>query len=214
MSVLKITVQEALNRKKILEKRLDEVKKDYSYIAIGTATQEVICGVERDKIEGMLKSQYTSVKHLISNLSALKVAINKSNAETKVIIGGKEYTVADAIARINFLDVERSFANRALRQYTEAVNKVELLNNQKLDSEAISAYINTVLSAESKKNSELINQLTEDYKRENTQHLIDPNNLKEEATKMIEDLDTFEAEAHTALTVSNINTTIEVELED
>lgn len=215
MSIVSMTVQEALNKKKILEKKLsgDSIY-DSAYITVATVDQKVISGVEREKIEDLLKAQFISVKHLYENLKALKIAINKSNATTLVKIAGEEYTVADAIARTHFVKEERELLNILQKQYISAKNKVDANNERVLDPDNISDYISKIVGSESKKNSDLIDQLTESYKNSNTMTLIDPNNLHDEIEKMAKELDDFDAEVHTALTVSNINTIIEVEYLD
>lgn len=215
MSKKIMTVQEALNKKKILEKRwAEEMSDEKAYVTYATSTQKVVDGVEREEVENILKSQFDSKVHLLKNLSALKIAINKSNASTIVVISGKEYTVADAIARMNFMDNERKFYNRAMRQYNTCKNNVDAINKKVLDPDNIAAYLSRINGDQTKVRPEVIEALKESYKEENMLHIIDPNNINDVVSKMIDDLDQFEAEVHTKLTTSNINTEIEVEFED
>lgn len=215
MSKKIMTVQEALNKKKILEKRwAEEMSDEKAYVTYATSTQKVVDGVEREEVENILKSQFDSKVHLLKNLSALKIAINKSNASTIVVISGKEYTVADAIARMNFMDNERKFYNRAMRQYNTCKNNVDVTNKKVLDPDNIAAYLSRINGDQTKVRPEVIEALKESYKEENMLHIIDPNNINDVVSKMIDDLDQFEAEVHTKLTTSNINTEIEVEFED
>lgn len=215
MSKKIMTVQEALNKKKILEKRwAEEMSDEKAYVTYATSTQKVVDGVEREEVENILKSQFDSKVHLLKNLSALKIAINKSNASTIVVISGKEYTVADAIARMNFMDNERKFYNRAMRQYNTCKNNVDVTNKKVLDPDNIAAYLSRINGDQTKVRPEVIVALKESYKEENMLHIIDPNNINDVVSKMIDDLDQFEAEVHTKLTTSNINTEIEVEFED
>lgn len=215
MSKKIMTVQEALNKKKILEKRwAEEMSDEKAYVTYATSTQKVVDGVEREEVENILKSQFDSKVHLLKNLSALKIAINKSNASTIVVISGKEYTVADAIARMNFMDNERKFYNRAMRQYNTCKNNVDATNKKVLDPDNIAVYLSRINGDQTKVRPEVIEALKESYKEENMLHIIDPNNINDVVSKMIDDLDQFEAEVHTKLTTSNINTEIEVEFED
>lgn len=215
MSLVTMTVQEALNKKKILEKRwAEEMSDEKAYVTYATSTQKVVDGVEREEVESILKSQFDSKVHLLKNLSALKIAINKSNASTIVSISGKEYTVADAIARMNFMENERKFYNRAMRQYNTCKNNVDATNKKVLNPDNIAAYLSRINGDQTKVRPEVIEALKESYKEENMLHIIDPNNINDVVSKMIDDLDQFEAEVHTKLTTSNINTEIEVEFED
>ena len=222
MSEVTMTMQEALAKKKILEsdiaKRLSSNSlygnKIY-YISYATETAKTIKGVDRDEFEERMEANYTSVKHLISNLARLKVAINASNATTKITVAGKEYTVADAIARFRSLDTEKGFFSTCASQYNNAVKHVQETNDTVNDPQQIADYVSKSLQSESaKKNEALYKQVVEDYKKNNIVYLVDPNNLGDELGGWQDELIAFEAEIHTALVTSNVSTRITVEFED
>lgn len=215
MSTVTMNIQEALAKKKILENRLSELKgQKLLYVTAATEVATTVNGYKREDIENKLKSNFDSMRHLISNLRELKCAINMSNATTKITVAGKEYTVADAIARYNSISSERLFLSKCIAQYTTVTSQIEDTNTLVSEPERIAAHVGEILGSESKKNESIYNAVVEDYKKNNILYIIDPNNLEEVLLKWKDELDQFEADIHTALITSNIQTQITVEFED
>lgn len=215
MSTVTMNIQEALAKKKILENRLSELKgQKLLYVTAATEVATTVNGYKREDIENKLKSNFDSMRHLISNLRELKCAINMSNATTKITVAGKEYTVADAIARYNSISSERLFLSKCIAQYTTVTSQIEDTNALVSEPERIAAHVGEILGSESKKNESIYNAVVEDYKKNNILYIIDPNNLEEVLLKWKDELDQFEADIHTALITSNIQTQITVEFED
>ena len=224
MSTVTMTLQEALAKKKIyesqIEKRLSggaygQTYGDSVFVCYARETDTTINGINRDEFVDKMKADFVSLQHLISNLSRLKVAINASNATTKITVGGKEYTVADAIARYRALDTEKGFLNACVNQYSAITRKIADNNDKINNPDNISRYMSNMLNSESaKKNEALYTTILEDYKKNNIVYLIDPNNFKDELGGMADELNKFESEIHTALVASNVKTTITVEFED
>lgn len=220
MAKVTMTLQEALAKKKILEsditKRLSNGLYNRSaFVAYAPETATTINGVDKDEYVEQLKSSFVSLQHLISNLTNLKIAINASNATTKINVAGKEYTVADAIARYRALDTEKGFYSTCASQYGTAAKNVQQINDRINNPDNIAKYMANMLNSETaKKNEALYNTVLEDYKKDNLVYLIDPNNLKDTLEAWVNELNDFESNIHTALVTSNINTTIEVEFED
>lgn len=218
MSTVTMTMQEALAKKKILEdnisKRLGFSAKS-AFVAYATDVDKTIGGHEISDATELMRSAFVSLQHLISNLSNLKIAINASNAKTKITVAGKEYTVADAIARYRSLDTEKGFYNACANQYSNVTKSIEQINARVNDPDNVADYVNKILGSDSaKRNESLYNSIVDDYKQKNLVHIIDPNDLTHTLESWNDDLTSFEAEIHTALVTSNVQTTITVEFED
>ena len=221
MSTVQMTLQEALAKKKILESDISKklsgnvFSNKLQFVTYAPETATNINGIEKETFIQQMKANLTSVKHLISNLTKLKVAINASNAVTKITIAGKEYTVADAIARYRALDSEKGFYSQCASQYNAVLSHINSTNEKVNDPDRVSAYMSTMLTSDTaKKNETLYNSILEDYKKNNIVYLLDPNNLQTELVDWADELATFESEIHTALVTSNVNTTITVEFDD
>lgn len=219
MAKVELTIQEALAKKKILE---DKVNKNYSlaqkfaFVAIASETDTTIQGVDREDAINIMRANFDSTRHLISNLRALKSAINASNAITKVMIAGKEYAVADAIAKLQSIKYDKKLLERCESQLLAAKKEIENHNATIQNPDNVSMYVNRVLgsSESAKKNETLYNTIVEDYMKKNLVYLIDPNNLQNRLDLYNDDVAQFEEQVHTALLKSNLETIIEVEYED
>ena len=94
------------------------------FITYGIENSKTLCGIDRDKCLNVLKSNYDSINHLISNLYEYKAKVALSNATTKITIGNKEYTVAEAIQRKANIDNEVKFINRIESQLSRALSEI------------------------------------------------------------------------------------------
>ena len=215
MSKITLTVQDALAKKKIIETRISDLNIGrLAYVSVATELQDNIGGLKRSDYESKLQSNFDMVDSLISNLRAIKSAINASNAVTKITIAGKEYTCADAIARLRSLDTEKGFYVAIKNQIDKCQKEIETRNSRVLDPDNVSEYIGRILGSETKKTDSLYGEILERYKKDNLLYLVDPKHLSEKIESRITEVAEFEAQVHNALVASNITTTIEVELED
>lgn len=221
MAKVTMTVQEALAKKKIYEAQIAKalsVSSRKVFVTSATKTQEIILGHKRDECETKLKAMYISIRHLIDNLSNLKVAINHSNATTEIVVAGKTYTIADAIAKLHSLDSEKEFFTIISNQYSNILKEIDVNNKRNLSPEAISEYVSKMTSGRSsessKKDETLYNALVESYKENNTLEIVDPVGYDKILVEWEKDISDFEANIHNALITSNVSTIIEVELND
>ena len=208
-----MTLYEALSKKKIYEDKVRKLER-FRLVDIKKKYDDVNnAGKDINDIREIIVAGYQSTVAILNNYITLKAAINEANAITKVEIAGKEYTIANAIARQRGLDQEEAMYSRMLSNINAINTEVENINSKYLSPDAISRYISSVLG-DSKKSDELIRQVTEDYKKEHEVEDYDPLNTEELATKKLEEIAQFREEIHYKLTQVNCTTEITVELED
>ena len=181
------------------------------FITYGIENSKTLCGIDRDKCLNVLKSNYDSINHLISNLYEYKAKVALSNATTKITIGNKEYTVAEAIQRKANIGNEVKFINRIESQLSRALSEITKHNSQV--EESLSDYIQKVRTESS--TVEEINKLSDYYRSANMYVLVDPNKLsgnfvQEKQNELTEFIDTVDSK----ITTSNCSTMITVELKD
>jgi hypothetical protein len=214
MTTKTTTVYEALQEKKLLEKRIDSLNfNKAAFITYAGESDDTIDGIAMEDINKKLKSNYDSIQHLLKNHSAYTAAINQSNAVTKITINNKEYTVAEAISRYQDLDNEIKFLQAMAAQYREISDKVRNHNAVVKDPNEISKYVNNILG-DSKKDQALIDTTTNTYLKNHLWKVIDPNNIGDNFEKMLNDVNAFKEQVHFILTKSNAITEITIELED
>lgn len=208
-----LTVYEALQEKKLLEKRISGIEPSKTlFVTYAGITDEQISGVPMDKALASIKGNYDSISHLIKNLAAYTAAISQSNALTKVTIDGKDYTVAEAISRYNNIDVEKKFLSSLLSQYNATKATIDKHNREVSDPVKIANYLNSVLG--DKRTSTQIDEATKTYLDKNLWIIVDPNELTENIIRLCDELNSFKEKFHFILTQSNAITNVTVILEN
>lgn len=213
MATKELTVYEALieiSRIKDKLKNFENFNQVSMFIGFGTQNAKTIKGIERNQFESILQSNYDSITHLIANLAEYKAKLALSNAITKINIGNKEYTIAEALQRKDNIKIEHDLLNAIQSQINMTNNQVTKHNND-VDN-CLSDYLEKVKGENS--TPEDIEKLTETYNINNKYIVIDPNKIIENINNKYEELETFMRDVDVQITSSNVKTLITVELKD
>lgn len=211
MAEKELTVYEALLEISRLNDRIAKIKsesKQFIYYSVESSNK--INGIEREKFVKSLQSNYDSIRHLISNLAEYKAKVALSNATTTIKIGEKEYTIAEAIQRKQNKNIESSFLTELQFQISSVQTRIEAINS-KVELN-LPEYLNNVKTDNS--TAEEIQKLTENYYKNNKCSILDPNNLVDNISDLVSDLELFLTEVDSKITASNCKTIIKVNLED
>ena len=147
--------------------------------------------------------------------NAIKRAITKSNAVTKVTIGGKVYTVAEAIdMKTTGCRYLADMADKIQTQLNNAKRRADMENEERLDQRA-DEYIKSLYGNgnDLKNMSDEIKKVRETFIAAQTVEVIDPVNAAETVKSIYDEVEAFASDVDSALSVSNALTTIEVEYE-
>ena len=209
-----MTLYEALEKKKILEKKVEQYRYNQPRLVDIKKTYDDVNdkGVAIDDIKKAIQSGRDAYCAIVYNLNELKAAINEANAKIHVIIAGKEYSIANAISRLRSIDVEVEMYTRMLTNIRACEKEIENASTN-LSSEAVSKYVSRILG-DSKKDEGTIKALKEQYIKDNTLELYDPLNTRELASTKLDELATFKEQIHFALTKANCENTITVNFSD
>lgn len=204
-----MSITKALAELKLLDKKINRAISGglYAGYVVG---KKVMTGYNSiQEIEDKAKADYQSVTDLIKRRNKIKSAIVLSNALTKVNIGDKEFTVAEAIERKNSIEYEKQLLNKLKRTYSEIVSYVDNVNEEV--KERLDKHLETLYGKEGKvkagENSELIKPFLE----ENEAKFIDPLDIKKKIEQLENEIDEFLSEVDYVLSTSNTLTTIEIE---
>lgn len=165
-----------------------------------------------DKVKAKMSGNLDSVKALIENKKIIKSAIVKSNNSTMVSIGGKSYSVAEAIERKNMILLEESLLRSITDQYNKAKGQVDK-NNDALP-EKLENYLKSTLADKTKADSVVVETLTKQFMDNNMYELVDPNKLNDLIDTMYKEISDFKTEVDYKLSESNATTVITVNLVD
>lgn len=210
----KMTIHKALAELKTMDDRITDAINAPIYVLAVKHSAEKINGVTISDFKKSIESCYQKVMSLMARRDAMKRAVVLSNAQTKVQVGGKEYTVAEAIdMKNNGTEYKKILKNRIANQYNGARNDLERNSGEAIEKRA-EQYVLAVIQAQPKDakmaiDSDAMQALRKDYIKNNTYDLIDPLNVVKTMESLVDEINEFEAEVDAALSCSNALTVIE-----
>ena len=210
-----MTVHKALAELKIIDDRISNAINNVVFVTAVKNGTKKIDGVDINSYNESVRSSYQKANDLINRRNALKRAVVMSNAVTKVMVAGAEYTVAEAIDMKNHgLDGMKMMLNTMARQYRDATYNFNRNTGESLEEKA-NQYVMNILGSQGgsadKTDAKQVQALHDAFIANNEFIMIDPLNVE----KCIEDVQNkiaeFETEVDAALSVSNAVTTIDIE---
>ena len=195
MNKEQMTVHKALAELKIIDNRISKAIRNGVFVHSCKNGVDKIDGVPVSDFKNNISSDYQKAIDLINRRNAIKRAVVLSNATTKVIIGNKEYTVAEAIEMKNHgMDGLKMLLNELVNQCNKAVLKFNQNSGEELERKAEQYAI-----------------LHDAYVANNEFMMIDPLDIVNKIDDIDKTIDEFNAEIDSCLSVSNAITIIEFE---
>ena len=211
MTTETMSIHQALVELKTLDKRIESAIQEGDWVVANKHSNGKISGIDlKDFIENV-KSRHQKVTSLIARTEAIKRAVVNSNAVTKVTIAGKEYTVAEAIDMKNHgIERLRIFLRRLNHDYTMAKAAADRANGAELERRA-DDYVRTMIgNTDIKGLTEEVKRLRDEFIKAQTMELVDPIGVLKQIEMLNEQINAFEVNVDSALSVSNALTAIEV----
>jgi len=199
-----ISVTQALSELKLLRKRIDSVTDHATFTKMKKANDLL----DTSKFATQATASYQSFADLITRYNGIKSAIVLSNANTKVTIGGTEYTVADAVERKRSIEMEKNMLAVMKAQYT--ATNAEYERHQQAEQQRVERLLTTELAKDAKTNVEVVQQLTTTFLAQNKATILDPLNLSDKIETLSKAIEDFETQVDYTLSESNGRTTIRV----
>lgn len=209
MALTNMTITRGLVELKLLDKRINDRIESINFVGAVQGKKDITTKLLRKAdLEKEAKSGLQSIKDLIERRKKIKSLIVASNAQTKVTIADKKYTVADAIERKNSIGYEKELL-RELRSQLEKAESEVIRQNNKME-ETLENLLGQQLMSEKKK-TEDAQMFIKSYKELNEYKLFDPISIRKTIKEIEEEVDMFLAEVDFILSESNATTFIEVE---
>lgn len=207
----KMVVTQALNELKLYDSKISKAISNSTFVGSAVKSSDMINGITKDEFQKRATSSFESVTDLIKNRNALKAAIVKSNAETEVTIDGKTMTRAEAIERKSSIGYEQDLLTTMKDQLSYALSDVEK-HNIAVDKKVDELLLSLVGRDSSKKLSDEDQAAVEKpYRNSHEYAIVDPLKLQWKIDVLEKDIQGFESNVDTALTISNATTYIEVD---
>lgn len=201
-----ITIHRALSKLKTTASRISELNREL-YVASKKITDKTVRGQNLDNISKQITSNYDELMDLLVLEDTIKSQVAISNAVTKVIIGGQEMTVVEAISRKNTLETKQSVLNSLRHQLSRARDNVEESNRMlsiNVEKQLASLFTNKDTDVNT------INTMRQTLTEQQLLEVFDPAQLSTKLEKMAKELAVFQEEVDAILSESNAITTIEI----
>ena len=211
-----LTVQEALNQLKVLDKRIERKLGDTKYVGVVQEDKLVYPASskgDKDKFISDAKSSIDSLLDLIAYRHALKAGILRSNALTEIVIGDKKMTVAEAIDYKTSIQSEKDLVQTLVNDLTQATTKMTRINND-IDTALEKKQNNLLSSDKDDKSSEFIKFLKEQAEKEKATVLeleVGKALVSDYIKDKLDSIEQFEQTVDFKLTASNVSTEITVD---
>lgn len=210
-----MTVHQALSELKVLDARIRREQRELILVTTNKHCNEKLFGIPVKDFIQDAKAKYNSIRTLINRRNAIKRGITNSNASTKVAVGDREYTVAEAIDMKNYgIDYWRLLLSNMEMQYNSAKSLADSENGDKLERRADVNIQSMFEKVDVKKNiPDEVKRIRDDFIKAQTVEIVDAIGVAEEMKRLRDMIDTFTVNVDSALSVSNALTTIEIEYE-
>lgn len=214
MTTEKMTIHRALSELKTIDSRIANAMSETTYVLAVKHTAEKINGMTIKNFKDKMVSGHQKVNDLIARRDAMKRAVVLSNATTKVKIGDKEMTIAEAIdAKNHGMEFKKALLRKITAANATAQNELNRNDGEALEKKA-EKYVLDVIAAQPKDSkmsvdSDAMKALRKTYIENNTYDLIDPLDVKKIMEELDAEIHEFEAEVDSALSCSNALTVIE-----
>ena len=212
MTTEKMSVHKALCELKTLDSRIQKSIQQAVFVFANKHANTKISGVPVGEYSAEVKAAYQSVKDLIARRDAIKRAVTLSNAAVKVVIGGMEYTVAEAIEMKNHGISHLQLLLRKLETDNQRARRESDNNNGEALEDRADEYVKSLYgNVDMKGASEEIKKVRADFIAAQTMEIVDPIGIRAEMERLEKEINDFTVEIDSALSVSNALTELTIE---
>ncbi len=210
----KMSVTRALAELKRLDDRLNRMTTDQSIfvsVAVGQGDKQKVLGVSDtvQNVVSQIQSNRDRVNSMIDQRAKIKAAVVASNAATKVKLGSREMTVAEAIELKKSIDIKRNMLATYRRQVVQA-NALVTKQNAALEVQ-IETNLATIYGNEKGKvDASMFEAIAKPQREQKEASLIDPIKINDLIKSLEEDISLVETELDFSLSEINAKTEIEV----
>lgn len=206
----KYTVTEGLVKLKLASKKITDATNYVVTGAVATKGANVAPGGFKnpEDFKSEVKQRLDSVAGLIAFRDKLKFAIVQSNAATRVQVGKRSLTVAEAIETKQSLTAKKALLNKMVNEWTLLERDVTNRNQnieQRADAYVAQLFAQNTAATQAEKDAARRN-----FIENNTAVIVTHDSVKTAIAQMKSEIDDFEANVDVALSVVNAHTELEV----
>lgn len=212
MTTERMSVHKALCELKTLDSRIEKSIQNGVFVFANKHANSMISGEPIGQYSAGIQSAYRSASDLITRRDAIKRAVTLSNATTKVVIGGSEFTIAEAIEMKNHGIPHRQLLLRKLESDNTRAHRDADRNNGEVLEERANEYVKSLYgNVDMKGLSDEVKKVRADFITAQTMEIVDPIGIKTEMERLEAEINSFLVEIDSALSVSNALTELTIE---
>ncbi len=204
-----MTIHRALSELKLIDSKIE--KQISELLPTGTYQKNklIIGYIKEEDFTTSATSKFQSVTDLINRKSAIKSAIVQANGATKLKLGGKEMTIADAINFKSAIKFKKQLIDRLKNVRNASI--ADMNNNNAIVEQNVQKLLEYTFGKENVKvDPKDMEAVRKPYIEANEFHLFDPLKVNEKIEAMEKEVGDFEMEVDAALSEINAVTFIEV----
>ena len=204
-----LTLTRALAELKLLDSKISKAIQELKSVSYSVNNIVPEFRVTSDEFKANYNSQMQSIQDLRNNKVILKNALMKANAETKVTIGGKEYTILEALNRKTDISTESLLVQTMKKQLSASIANVNSINNS-IESN-IENTIRSKSASSGNQSKDYIQTVRDSYKPQMPE-LVNADVVEKLIKDKEEEISEFIAEVDYALSEINAMTKVKVDL--
>lgn len=214
---MEITITEALQQVKSLQKRLDKERENLRVIAVkhGESLTGGDSYIKPEDFSKRANSNYQSVVDLMNRIVKIKKAIVKSNQTTMITIGGRTMSVQDAIIEKDYLGNKEELLDSLRRDLSSARTSYKMAERK--NEETRDRLVNADISSNkaSATDRDFVVKATEkaiDYIKKSFEiSFVDPLKVEQKVDELDKEIDEFKSRIDYTLSQSNSTHTIKID---
>lgn len=205
----KMTIHRALSELKLIDSKIEKQILEITPTGVYQKGKLVDGYIKQEDFEKSANSKFDSVRDLIERKNKIKSAVVLKNGETKVSVGGKQMTIADAINYKTLIKFKKQLIETVKKKHLQAVGKMNKGNESV--NENCQKLLEVTFGKESVKVGEKdLDAVRKPFLEANEFHLCDPLKVDETVEKIEKEVSDFEAEVDAVLSEINAVTIIEI----
>lgn len=207
----KMSIHKALSELKIIDDRIEKAIEAIEPVGIMQKEKLVNNFHKKEDFEKDAIAKFQSVCDLMKRKILIKDAVVHANVGTKIIVAGKEMTIADAINFRSIIDFDKKLIDLLSRKSKHVRSKF-IVENEKVNDTALrNAQIMIGKEDEKVKPTDKdVEAIMKPFIDRHEWHLVDPLDVDKKIEKIQAEVDKFEAEIDAALSEVNALTVVEV----
>lgn len=203
----KMTIHRGLSELKLIDAKIQKYAGLLVSANIYQKDKKINGHIELEDFKKEAESNYDAVMAQIARKGKIKSAIVNANSTTKVKVGSREMTIADAINEKAVIQFKRLLIDRLQKGHQSAV--AALNKNNDAVNQNVLRLLEVTLGKEAQTKTAEAEGLRKTYLENNEFHLYDPIEALKKAEALEKEIQEFEAEVDAALSEINSTTFIE-----